>query len=1072
MTLTEQTAVSVPPSPASPPPGAPLPSECNLIPRIVSFTDELLLQVPLDTSIVDRLLSSVPSAAGTNFGNFTGILPPKHNIIVSCRDDVDNDDDLSDENADVSDQPLEILTGKSKRLSSTLNDMIYERDRFRARFESFNTTNSAVSISEEQPDNNGDDECEVCGQILTKTKKVNISGTKMATALSTSSSSSASSQSSTVSVLDRLFNYSIKELISPLSSASIFFKTHLSPVSAGSSALLFNVRSITLPQLVVVLRWYFNRPLPSTSHMFPWLHGLHQDNYTQRSFFISQQIMQSGKVPAGAELDFKAAISTPLSARFVMCIESSETGGFGSSKSEINLSSNSLKVLRNTVAMDEILLRIEHSRSEVVARVRQLVYAAFSPAFYSPRQLNELTDLLAGDCFNTGHMPVLLNLDPDRGVSLRNFHIQVAKLAKCSDFIVYCLDQDHQLGTCKCPSVARLLRLAQMTEINDLPEFNVFLLGARASDLELFPEILTMRDNSLVFSGTEASKKTQLTLNSMIELKADTFSVWDADYQVKEKVETTRMSAATRLLKNVWLGNIWDHQIMMHYWQTQEGVNDDPVGTQISPPASTGHIYCDPANSSLTNETYALSDSLISLLPPPRAHWKLFVHCHNDARFPDAETLADLLFKYTLCSHKADEVDEIEHLEFPSSGSIGFGDCKQDNLMSIVNTCKLLYLYSSSVSDGSLASLIYCSDGYTELSLLLFCFLIYAEDISLEEAMLRLHKDFGRPFYIFNSDVLVLRKLETLLRKFSPEKLGQSINWPNLEHTSCQEINDLLLGRSSSLPSTSLTTAIAIPKNLRLGYIAHESDSESSESDTEDEDDINDTSSFLDRSWVEDVEGSFPSRILPYLYLGSLRHANNLSLLTKLGVKKVISVGEELDWLNGHKFQHNHDIIVDEMDNGNIEMFTITPKATSYNKNNSKCAVESVVKVNNLQDDGIDELTKSLPQILEQIDSEYRRTGGNTKILVHCRVGVSRSATVVIAEVMRRLGLNLPKAYLYVRVRRLNIVIQPNLRFMYELFKWEEQEKAKQHDSTAMREIDWFVMCREIKKLNLPFLQN
>lgn len=1068
MTLTEQTAVSVPPSPASPPPGPNIHSECNLIPRIVSFTDESLLQVPLDTSIVDRLLLLVPSVGGANFGSFANILPSKHNIIVSCTDDVDKSDELlSDENGDTSDQPLEILSGKLKRLLLTLNDMIYERDRFRARFESFNTTNNAVTISEEKQENQ-DDECEVCGQISTKTKKVNVLGTKMSLALSTLSTSSTSSHLLTVSVLDRLFNYLIKEPVLPLDSSLIFFKNHLSPINKPElPEFPFNVRSITLPQLAVVLKWYFNRPLPPTSHMFPWLHGLHQDNYTQRSFFISQQILQSGRLPAGGVVDFEAAVGTPQSARFIMCVESSDTGGFDKRNEQ---SKPEEKVLRNTVAMDEILLRIEHSRLEVVARVRQLV----AQAFPGTERLDELTSLLAQDCFNTGHVPVLLNLDPDRGVSLRNFHIQVAKLAKCSDFVVYCSGPDH-MTKCKCKSVARLLRLAQMSDTS-APDFNVFLLSSKTQDLLHFTELATMRDNTTALSGTEAQKKTQLTLHSMVELSADTFSVWDADYQVKEKVETTRMSAATRLLKNVWLGNIWDHQIMMHYWQAQEGVSEESVDVKIEPEHSgtglsqNGHIYCDPANSSLTAEPVASHELLLSLLPPPRAHWKLFVHCHNDARFPDAETLADLLFKYTLCSRRAEDVDEIVHLEFPSSGSIGFGDCKQDNLMSIVNTCKLLYLYSSLVADGSLASLIYCSDGYTELSLLLFCFLIYAEDISLEEAMLRLHKDYGRPFYIFNSDVLVLRKLEVLLRKFSPEKVA--VTWASPEHTTCQEINDLLLGRSCSVSSTSssLNAAKGIPKNLRLGYIANDLDSDL-DSDTEDEEDLNDTLSFLDRSWVEDVEGLFPSRILPYLYLGLLRHANNLALLTKLGVKKVISVGEELDWLNGHKFQHNHDIIVDEMDHGNIEVFSITPKPTSYNKNNSTCSVESVVKVNNLQDDGIDELTKSLPQILAQIDAEYRKTGGDTKILVHCRVGVLRSATVVIAEVMRRLGLNLPKAYLYVRVRRLNIVIQPNLRFMYELFKWEEQERAKKHE-TAMREIDWFVMCREIKKLNLPFLQN
>lgn len=56
-----------------------------------------------------------------------------------------------------------------------------------------------------------------------------------------------------------------------------------------------------------------------------------------------------------------------------------------------------------------------------------------------------------------------------------------------------------------------------------------------------------------------------------------------------------------------------------------------------------------------------------------------------------------------------------------------------------------------------------------------------------------------------------------------------------------------------------------------------------------------------------------------------------------------------------------------------------------------------------------------------------RRSG--TKTLVHCRVGVSRSATICIAEVMNELGLSLPRAYCFVRARRLNVIIQPHLRF-------------------------------------------
>ena len=64
-----------------------------------------------------------------------------------------------------------------------------------------------------------------------------------------------------------------------------------------------------------------------------------------------------------------------------------------------------------------------------------------------------------------------------------------------------------------------------------------------------------------------------------------------------------------------------------------------------------------------------------------------------------------------------------------------------------------------------------------------------------------------------------------------------------------------------------------------------------------------------------------------------------------------------------------------------------------------------------------------------------RLSGGKT--LVHCRVGVSRSTTMVLAYVMAHLDLGLVESYLLVRSRRLNIVIQPHLLFLWELRGWE-----------------------------------
>jgi dual specificity MAP kinase phosphatase len=103
--------------------------------------------------------------------------------------------------------------------------------------------------------------------------------------------------------------------------------------------------------------------------------------------------------------------------------------------------------------------------------------------------------------------------------------------------------------------------------------------------------------------------------------------------------------------------------------------------------------------------------------------------------------------------------------------------------------------------------------------------------------------------------------------------------------------------------------------------------------------------------------------------------------------------------------------------------------------------------------------------------------------LVHCRVGVSRSASICIAEVMRRTSLSLPRAYLFVRARRLNVIIQPNLRFMYELMKWEEFEFARNLERRVLdpfadtgeqqreykREMEWAWLCKEIADLNKTY---
>ncbi len=62
-------------------------------------------------------------------------------------------------------------------------------------------------------------------------------------------------------------------------------------------------------------------------------------------------------------------------------------------------------------------------------------------------------------------------------------------------------------------------------------------------------------------------------------------------------------------------------------------------------------------------------------------------------------------------------------------------------------------------------------------------------------------------------------------------------------------------------------------------------------------------SNIPEPQWLSRFDGSLPSRILPYMYLGNLGHANNPELLREIGVTRILSVGEPITWPENVKRQ-------------------------------------------------------------------------------------------------------------------------------------------------------------------------
>nr|XP_057936721.1 protein phosphatase Slingshot homolog 2 isoform X2 [Doryrhamphus excisus] len=136
-----------------------------------------------------------------------------------------------------------------------------------------------------------------------------------------------------------------------------------------------------------------------------------------------------------------------------------------------------------------------------------------------------------------------------------------------------------------------------------------------------------------------------------------------------------------------------------------------------------------------------------------------------------------------------------------------------------------------------------------------------------------------------------------------------------------------------------------------------------------------------------------PTEIFEHVYLGSEWNASNLEELQNSGVRYILNVTREIDNFFPGMFEYHNIRVYDKEATNLLEYWNETYKfITKAKKAGAKC-------------------------------------------LVHCKMGVSRSASTVIAYAMKEYGWTLDAAFEYVKERR--AVTKPNPSFMKQLEEYQ-----------------------------------
>ncbi|GAA5835894.1 hypothetical protein JCM9279_002135 [Rhodotorula babjevae] len=648
--------------------------------------------------------------------------------------------------------------------------------------------------------------------------------------------------------------------------------------------------------------------------------------------------------------------------------------------------------------------------------------------------------------------------DSFANVNLRHFRLQAAKYATVSDIVVYGENGIDESVVETAAKVREAMDREHERRGGEGIRYNVFVVSDPFTAFERsFPKLVAIDSHG--------------------------FSRNRLDFFNREREEMRVLTEKSEIGPNVWLGN----------------TQDVPQATKRSRPTS--------------------SDSASSLLDDGNPFsFSVCVEAHDRAPLVDAELLGSADQALGRLEQQGHVITEVHQVQTPDHGVVEHKETvlrpHPDDIVHLESLSTSSALGSSARAQHAFAEqlvdlavwirdqaspnpllhgdriprrvLVHCGDGYTESTLLALAYVMASRRISAPDAYLFLQLDAERSFFSYPTDrELVLeieRRVKDVLQHEDNEErharrwiaeqraiatVGHAVASASRAGEGEPAQGKLDLGefgvvgaavgsscgmeRSDSGFVDSTSDASEDPVVLAKARAALEAETKRLEELIECE--LGPRPEMPLACPVKDAwffgktfEGHFPSRIMPHLYLGNVNHAQNALMLKELGITHVVSLGETA--LYPPRSPGPLASIASAFRSSSP---TDSPPVNSL-WHEERLGNIAVLDMQAIADDGIDSIRPCIDEALDFI-GEARRQGG--RVLVHCKVGVSRSASIVIASLMRDVGLDLASAYLVVRSRRLNILIQPNLPFMaalhaYEQFLLDENEKAQEAEAARL----------------------